>query len=240
MNHNNLFHAAQSTSNPCGRYEEISQCGGPCTNRTCANLNPRPNPQLTCPHICIRGECDCIAGYRRLESGECVPENKCPNWCDRAFEVKYECYNECSALECKIGECDCINGYLRNQCGVCVPMAQCSAGCTCKSDLEEIKCINSCSASTCEHVTSGVLRNCLSYCSKTCECKKDYARDAYGYCIPEVECCEYINYWVLTVDEVFVSKDRPMQRLTQMDDFNRFYFVSFTLMSTSHWQWEVI
>lgn len=183
--------------------EAISPCYGPCTTRTCANLNPRPNPRVMCPHICIANQCDCKDGYRRLESGECVPENKCPNWCDRPNEVKYDCYNECSprtcpnvtqpenracTLQCEIGVCDCINNYFRNECGVCVPEDQCSASCSCKSDNEEIKCINSCSASTCEHVTSGILRKCASYCSRTCECNEGYARDAGGCCIPESEC----------------------------------------------------
>lgn len=154
----------------------------------------------------MRGECDCKQGYRRLDSGKCVRESKCPNYCSQPNEVKYDCFKECAPrtcpnvtqtkngtceLECQSGVCDCINGYLRNECGVCVPEAQCSDGCKCESKTEKIECINSCNASKCERITSRILYACpTDYCSKTCECIDGYARDAAGHCIPTTKCCE--------------------------------------------------
>lgn len=183
----------------CGPNEEISPCAGPCTDRTCENLNP----PIVCPAICAVGQCDCKEGYRRLKSGECVLESKCPNFCARLNEVKYDCYKECAprtcpnvtqtvngtcTSKCQSGVCDCINGHSRNYCGVCIPSSQCSNGCSCASN-ESVQCVNSCSKKTCESVLSGVQKKCSTlYCSKTCECLVGFAR-LDGECVPEEACC---------------------------------------------------
>lgn len=192
-----LFQASHSTTKECGPNEEISPCSGPCTNRTCKNLNP----PIVCPTICATGVCDCKMGFRRLDSGECVPENECPNFCDRPNEVRYDCYKECeprtcpnvtenknATCTCQSGKCDCINGFLRNICGICVEVSQCSTGCSCSS-TESVQCVNSCTKKTCEDVVSGVQKKCTTqYCSKTCECLEDFAR-LNGECVPNAQCC---------------------------------------------------
>lgn len=184
----------------CKLHEVEVECFKNCTSRTCANLNP---PQI-CSELCVAKKCDCKNGYRRLESGECVPEDQCPNYCSAPNEVMSECYSECSprtcpnvtgpeprvcTLQCQIGVCDCKNGYWRNKCGVCVPEALCSQDCSCPCNNQEIKCVNSCNSTTCDNLRPHK-KSCPNFCSYRCECAKGYARDTdIDYCVPKTDCC---------------------------------------------------
>lgn len=192
-----------SSGNDCPKNEEQVGCWNACTERTCENFNPPVD--RVCNRACQVGVCDCIEGYRRL-NGTCVPEWECPQWCPGLNEAVSDCYNECvndracpgvrgnttqiCSLACQLGKCDCKNGYMRNKCGICVLAAQCAdsnLSCSCPEN-ESIQCVNSCTAKTCNDVTSGANTDCASYCSYTCDCVKDFYR-LYSDCVPRQECC---------------------------------------------------
>lgn len=204
-----LFNSAGSPRSPtspssnCPPFEAVHDCYNPCFALTCDNLDPNPN--IFCTLEC-RIQCDCIEGYRRLPStGRCVPVEQCPNYCG-VNQVKVNCYTNCSdsrhcpgtvdpapadgscTLACNKGDCECVNGYVRNRCGVCVLDTECSNPCSCNKRREKPDCMNSCSARTCEHATSGILRKCVSNCSYTCECELGFVRDNYGNCVTVDEC----------------------------------------------------
>ncbi|XP_077290871.1 zonadhesin-like [Arctopsyche grandis] len=172
----------------CGKNEVYSQCTGHCEG-TCDNPHP------ACPYICQSG-CICRPGYlRNTATGLCVPADSCPcKTCRGPNEVFSRCRGHCGGTcdrpnppcprICKSG-CICKDGYLRNtQTGKCIPAENCPCRKCYGANEEYSHCRGHCDT----HCNDLPDKICHTACIPGCICKKGYARDSRGHCIPIKNC----------------------------------------------------
>ncbi|CAD6186816.1 unnamed protein product [Caenorhabditis auriculariae] len=133
----------------CGKFQERKKCGVPCEPRCSSN-----EVQGACPKICLPDVCQCIAGYSRNATDDCVPTSECKARKERKMraalkipkcvfgEVFSVCRDPCpptcaeperkcvrSEKMCILG-CDCFTGknqtFVReSEGGNCIPRDKC-------------------------------------------------------------------------------------------------------------------
>ncbi|XP_077288623.1 rh5-interacting protein-like [Arctopsyche grandis] len=182
----------------CPRFESYSACLANGCENTCEDPKKRMN---NCPYPTCRTGCVCNENWLRDDNGQCIPSEqcgascdgdpnsylskcatKCDNWkCsdieDLAAEILCRATGQCNNVEA----CVCKPDYFRQD-GMCIPRKDCRK---CYGENEAFLCRR------CELKCGGVIdQSCLEEkdCVEGCYCKKGYARNCHGVCVPLKKC----------------------------------------------------
>ncbi|XP_035428978.2 zonadhesin [Spodoptera frugiperda] len=194
----------------CPENEQFSTCSQAVCRALDCKERGRP---VACPMIlegsCIK-ECICKSGYLRTESGECVPEEKCPaptcvenevlqncsqyctsDYCPYSADQEQECYPPFPPGSC-VPECKCRFNYRRSDNGTCIPTRSCPPfDCSDRPNEEYHPCPPLCPSDACgkPRLTGRCPFNIkvVLNCQPKCQCKDGYGR-VNGTCVPFEEC----------------------------------------------------
>ncbi|XP_052739975.1 zonadhesin [Bicyclus anynana] len=194
----------------CGKNEEALHCKRFCPSESCSSDATR----LDCkqPVECEPG-CNCKKGYKRDENGICIPEEKCPQFCNGDRNATYtdcpsRCFtcNKANAIctkECRPKGCQCNTGYYRTDDGICVLPQDCPP-IPCGRNETYVKCHISCPTNYCPRDDSLNRVECSAPdpCLGGCVCNRNYLRtnDKQERCIlasecPPVKCTRKNEIW---------------------------------------------
>jgi hypothetical protein len=131
-----------------------------------------------------KNRCFCLSGYKRINNGNCISEDKCTGCGPNEVYLKdyVKCSDQCDSSSCKPYNhdgCFCKPGYKRNDYNQCILESQCPVKCGINENyqLHQDSCSDLCDKS-----------NCRPNYKDGCYCMSGYKRDQNGICAVESEC----------------------------------------------------